>query len=137
MDKLNEIVEYKVNVFLSETAIIEIFKSSGIIRPVHDKERIKTMFQNANLIVSAWLGDELVGLSRAVTDFSYCCYLSDLAVKKEHQRKGIGRRLVEITKERIGDKAMLLLLAAPKAIEYYPKIGLEKVENGFMIKRKI
>jgi len=130
-------IEYKINEPLTEASIIEVYRSSGIIRPVQDIDRIKMMFQNSNLIVSAWLSGELIGISRALTDFAYCCYLSDLAVKKEYQHKGIGKRLVEITKETIGDKVMLLLLSAPNAMDYYPKIGLEKVHNGFIIKRKI
>lgn len=129
-------IEYKINKPLQVTAIIEVFQSSGIKRPVEDTERIKTMFQNSNLVVSAWISGKLIGISRALTDFAYCCYLSDLAVKKEHQRKGIGKRLIEITKETIGDKATLTLLAAPTAIAYYPKIGLEKADNSFIIKRK-
>jgi len=130
-------IDYKINEPLSEEAIIEVFRSSGIKRPIQDIERIKTMFQNSNLVVSAWVNDELIGISRALTDFAYCCYLSDLAIKKEHQHKGIGKRLVEITKETIGEKVMLLLLSAPNAMDYYPKIGLEKVDNGFIIKRKL
>ena len=132
---LNKIV-YKINVPISEEEIIEVFESSGITRPVQDKGRIKTMFQNSDVIISAWSSKELVGVSRALTDYAYCCYLSDLAVKKNYQGKGIGRRMIEITKETIGDKVMLLLLSAPSAINYYSKIGLEKAENGFMIKRK-
>lgn len=132
---LNEI-KYKINESLPVTAIVEVFRSSGIIRPIQDAERIKTMFLNSNLVISAWLNDEVIGISRSLTDFAYCCYLSDLAVKKEYQHKGIGKRLIEITKEEIGDKAMLLLLAAPNAMNYYSKIGLEKVQNGFIIKRQ-
>ncbi len=132
---LNEI-KYKINESLPVTAIVEVFRSSGIIRPIQDTERIKTMFLNSNLVISAWLNDEVIGISRSLTDFAYCCYLSDLAVKKEYQHKGIGKRLIEITKEKIGDKAMLLLLAAPNAMNYYSKIGLEKVQNGFIIKRQ-
>ena len=70
-----------------------------------------------------------------VTDFCYCCYLSDLAVRQEYKYSGIGKKLVELTKEKVSENSMLLLLAAPSAIEYYPKIGMEKVENGFIIKR--
>jgi len=77
----------------------------------------------------------LVGISRSLTDFSYCCYLSDLAVREGYKCKGIGRRMIEITKDVVGGQTMLLLLAAPSAMEYYPKVGLEKVENGFIIKR--
>ena len=128
---------YKINQHVSIDDVIDVYNSSGINRPTKDKMRIEKMFTNSNLIISAWHEFTLVGISRALTDYNFCCYLSDLAVRKDFQHKGIGKRMVEITKEQIGDECMLLLLAAPEAIDYYPKIGMEKVENGFIIKRSI
>lgn len=128
-------IEYKINFPLNVDEVINVFKSSGINRPVHEPERIFKMIQYANLIISAWNKDKLVGIARSVTDFSYCCYLSDLAVKKEYQHKGIGKKLIELTRQEVSNKSMLLLLSAPPAMEYYPKQGFEKVENGFIIKR--
>jgi ribosomal protein S18 acetylase RimI-like enzyme len=128
-------IKYKVNARINVNDVIEVFKSSGINRPVDDVERIRQMIDNSNLIVTAWRGLELIGISRSVTDFAYCCYLSDLAVKNEYQKQGIGKAMIEITKEQIGERTMLLLLSAAPAMEYYPKIGFEKVENGFIIKR--
>jgi len=77
-----------------------------------------------------------VGIARALTDFSYCCYLSDLAVARQYQRHGIGRELIQRVKRCVGDKSMLLLLSSPEAMQYYPRIGLEPVANGWIIKRK-
>ena len=131
------IIEYKLNVIPAIEIIIDLYNSSGINRPTTDCTRISQMFANANLVVTAWDEHTLVGISRSLTDFVYCCYLSDLAVREEYKHKGIGRRMIEITKEVVGDQTMLLLLAAPAAMDYYPKIGLEKVENGFIIKRII
>ena len=128
-------ITYKTDILPGTEQIINVYKSSGINRPVEDAERIKKMYDNSDVIVTAWHDEELVGISRALTDFCYCCYLSDLAVSKPFQKQGIGRKLVELTKEKIGNECMLLLLAAPAAIDYYPKIGLEKVENGFIINR--
>ena len=116
--------------------IIEVFESSGIIRPTKEKERIRSMFENANLIYFAYDSGELIGLARCVTDFSYCCYLSDLAVKKEYQKQGVGKKLIEKVREHIGEKASLILLAANSAMNYYPKIDFEKADNAFIIKRK-
>lgn len=127
---------YQHNIIPTTEKIIEVYVSSGINRPVNDPERITKMYEKSNLVVTAWNGDELVGISRALTDFCYCCYLSDLAVKKEYQKQGIGKQLIALTKEIIGEQTMLLLLSAPSAMEYYPKTGFEKVENGFIIKRK-
>jgi predicted N-acetyltransferase YhbS len=61
--------------------------------------------------------------------------LSDLAVRKEYQKSGVGKKLVELTKEEIGEQTTLILLAAPTAMDYYPKIGMQKTDNGFIIKR--
>ncbi len=128
-------INYKFNIIPNTDQIITLYKSSGINRPVEDEQRIKKMYDNSNLVVTAWSDDELVGISRALTDFCYCCYLSDLAVSKPYQSQGIGKKLIEPTKEKIGSESMLLLLSAPTAMDYYPKIGLQKVENGFIIKR--
>ncbi len=130
-------IQFKINAKVSAENVIEVFKSSGIIRPVDDVRRIQAMLDNSNLIISAWDGIELIGIARSLTDYHYCCYLSDLAVKKEYQKSGIGKTLIELTQNTIGEQTMLLLLSAAPAMEYYPKIGFDKVENGFTIKRKI
>lgn len=118
-------------------AIIALYENAGLNRPTGDKTRIHKMYENSNLIISAWDGDLLVGIARSLSDFCHCCYLSDLAVRADYQQKGIGKKLIELTKEKIGDESMLLLLAAPAALTYYPKVGLEKVQNGFIIHRKL
>ena len=128
-------ITYKTGTIPSAQQIIELYDSAGLKRPTHDAARIERMYQNSNLVVSAWDGEKLVGVSRALTDFCYSCYLSDLAVTKDYQKEGIGKKLVEKTKEAIGDETMLLLLSAPTAMEYYPKIGMETVHNGFIIHR--
>lgn len=128
-------ITYRLDVTPATEQIINVYKSSGINRPVEDEKRIKKMYDHANLIVTAWKDNELVGIARALTDFCYCCYLSDLAVSKQYQKQGVGKRLIELTKEKIGNQSMLLLLSAPAAMDYYPKVGLQKVENGFIIKR--
>lgn len=130
-------ITYKINTPLRTEDVIEVYRSSGINRPLDEPERIAGWYAHSNLVVSAWQGAALVGVARSLTDFSYCCYLSDLAVKKDLQHKGIGKELIRITKEKIGDDSMLLLLSAPAAMDYYPKIGMNKVENGFIIPRMI
>lgn len=117
--------------------IINLYDDSGLKRPTDDKARITKMYDNANLVVTAWEGDKLVGIARSLSDFSHCCYLADLAVSKDYQHKGIGKELVAATKEAIGEESMLLLLSAHTALEYYPKIGMETVKNGFIIHRTI
>ncbi len=120
---------------LSAQELADVFRRSGIRRPVDDLPRLEKMLEHGNLLATAWSGGQLVGVARALTDFSYCCYLSDLAVDKAYQKRGVGKRLVELVRERVGAQSMLLLLAAPEAADYYPKIGFEAVSNGWIIKR--
>lgn len=129
-------IQYKTGRIPTTAEIIEVYNSAGLNRPTADARRIAGMYANSNLVVTAWDGELLVGISRALTDFHYCCYLSDLAIRREYQKKGIGNELVRLTKEAIGPLSMLLLLAAPTAMEYYPKIGMDKLDNAFMIKRE-
>ncbi len=126
---------YKTGITPETSAIIDVYESAGLNRPTRDKSRITEMYAHSNLIVTAWDERKLVGIARSLTDFCYCCYLSDLAVRKEYQRQGIGKELIRLTKEKIGERSMLLLLSAPAAMEYYPKVRFLKMENAFMISR--
>ncbi|MDL4842323.1 GNAT family N-acetyltransferase [Aquibacillus rhizosphaerae] len=135
MMEVNEIT-YKVNLEITAKDFSNVFKSSGIKRPVDDLERLQKMIDNADILITAWDADKLVGVARAITDYSYCCYLSDLAVNSNYQSKGIGRQLVQWVQKEIGDTVTLLLLSAPSAMDYYPKIGFESIDNGFKILRK-
>jgi GNAT superfamily N-acetyltransferase len=108
----------------------------GERRPVDDLPRLDRMLRHADLIVTARDGARLVGISRAITDFAFCCYLSDLAVDAAYQRRGIGRRLIEETHARAGDQASLYLVSAPAAETYYPKIGLAPVKSCWSIPRR-
>ena len=130
------VITYKTNAELEAHQLSDLFRSSGIKRPVEDLSRIKKMIDNSNLIVTAWDGDKLVGIARAISDFSYCCYLSDLAVDKEYQNQGIGHELVDEIQKLISDGSNLVLLSAPEAMEYYPKIGFEKAGNAYVKYRK-
>ena len=113
-----------------------VFDRSGIRRPMHDLPRLQTMLDHADILWTAWEGEELVGVARSITDFAYCCYLSDLAVDQRCQKQGIGRALIQRTKEQLGDEVSLILLSAPGAMAYYPKIGMAHADNAFIIKRK-
>lgn len=128
-------IRYRCDARLTAAQLADLFLRSGIRRPVDDLQRLAKMLEHGNLLCTAWDGELPVGVARTLTDFSYCCYLSDLAVDAEYQRRGIGRKLVDLVRERIGPQSMLLLLAAPEAVEYYPKIGFEAVPNGWIIKR--
>jgi ribosomal protein S18 acetylase RimI-like enzyme len=127
---------YLINVPVTAQMVADLFRASGIRRPVDDLPRIQKMLDHANLTITTWDGEKLVGIARALTDFSFCCYLSDLAVDKAYQRQGIGKELVRRVQEAIGEESMLLLLAAPEAREYYPHIGFQKVDRAWGIDRK-
>ena len=119
-------INYQLGNTLDLDRVIELYRAStlGERRPVDDRERMAVMLRNANLVVTAWDGDELVGIARSVSDFSYATYLSDLAVRLSHQKRGIGRELIRRT-QKLGGKANVILLSAPKAVEYYPHIGMK------------
>jgi predicted N-acetyltransferase YhbS len=128
-------ISYKFDVIPDTDKIIDLYKSSGMPRPVNDKVRIAKMYENSNLVVTAWDGELLVGISRCLTDFCWSCYLADLSIRHEYKRKGIGKKLIERTIEKIGEQTMLLLLSVPTAMKYYPKVGFKEVDNGFLIDR--
>ncbi len=104
-------------------------------RPADDLQRLDKMLRHADLIVTARDGTRLVGIARSVTDFSYCCYLSDLAVDVAYQRRGIGKRLIDETRQKAGPLTSLILVSAPAAEGYYPKIGMQPIATGWTIKR--
>ena len=108
----------------------------GERRPIHDEARLQIMLKKADIIITARLNSKLIGISRAVTDFSYCCYLSDLAVNKNYQKMGIGKKLIDETHKNAGIKTSLILLSSPDAQSYYPHIGMNEVKNGWIIPRE-
>lgn len=128
-------ITYETGNRLDLDTVIELYVAStlGKRRPVADRERMRVMLTNANLVVTAWEGSKLVGIARSVSDFSYCTYLSDLAVRSTHQRQGIGRELVRRTRE-LGGQAAVILLAAPQAVDYYPRIGFEQHPSAWWLK---
>ncbi len=135
---MKEIV-YRSDIKITSGEFIDVLKRSTLDqrRPVDNLQQIEKMLLHGNILVTAWADDLLVGVSRALSDFSFCCYLSDLAVDQSFQHQGIGKKLIDETHKVSGAETTLILLAAPAAVNYYPKIGMEKYENCFIIKRKI
>jgi predicted N-acetyltransferase YhbS len=129
-----EKIHYSIEKHLSPSDFRQILVAStlGERRPVNDQERLKAMVENSNLIITARLDGHLIGVARSVSDFSFCTYLSDLAVHKEHQQRGIGKELIRQTKL-AAPLAKLILLSAPAAIDYYPKIGMVRHEHCYYI----
>ena len=127
---------YKSNEDITAEQLSQVFRTSGIKRPVDDLSRLQKMLDNGDILITAWDGDQLVGIARSITDYSYCCYLSDLAVNKNYQSLGIGKELVRQTQLHISEEVALILLSSPIAMEFYPHIGFKKIENGFIIPRQ-
>ncbi|MBF0350759.1 MAG: GNAT family N-acetyltransferase [SAR324 cluster bacterium] len=130
-----EHIQYEINAFVSAEEFIKLLHASTLAsrRPVDDQGCIESMLKHANLIVSARSGCQLVGIARSVTDFSYCCYLSDLAVDHSCQKQGIGKQLIYWTQKQLGPKCKIILLSAPGAVNYYPHIGFFKHEQAWIL----
>ena len=126
-------IEIQREAHLAAEEFLDVLHRSELAerRPVDDAERIAAMAANANLIVTARAGGLLIGVSRCVTDFAYCCYCSDLAVDRAYQRQGIGQRLLDATRAELHPQATLLLIAAPAAISYYEHIGMFRHDRCF------
>jgi predicted N-acetyltransferase YhbS len=129
------VIRYRTGNDLDLDAVIELYRAStlGERRPIDDRERMAAMMRHANLVVTAWDDELLVGISRALSDFSFVTYLSDLAVRQSHQKHGIGKELIRRTQALAGTHAKLLLLAAPAAEKYYPHIGFTHHPQAWML----
>jgi len=116
-------------------AVIALYRSStlGERRPVDDRPRMAEMLRHANLVVTAWDGATLVGIARSLTDFVYATYLSDLAVDLAYQRRGIGRELMRKT-QLAAPRASVILLSAPKAVDYYPRVGFSAHPSAWILR---
>jgi GNAT superfamily N-acetyltransferase len=117
---------------LDDLIAVYVDSSLGERRPVDDRDRMARMLAEANLVITAWEGDTMVGVSRSVTDWAYCTYLSDLAVRADYQGRGIGKELVRLTR-RAAPETTVILLAAPKAVDYYPKIGMTRHDSAWVL----
>jgi len=131
-------IEYKINAPLTPEQFISVLKESTLAerRPIENFECIKGMVENSNLIITAWNENKLIGVARSVTDFNYACYLSDLAVHKEYQKNGVGKKLQELTQKQLGNECKLILIAAPNANAYYEHIGFTNNNRCWVLKRE-
>ena len=130
-------IEYFHDRKITPAQFVDVLRRSTLAerRPADDPARISEMLAHANLVCTAWDGDVLVGVSRSLTDYAYCCYLSDLAVDVAYQKKGIGKELVRLTQSRLHPQCKIILLAAPKAERYYPKIGFSHFDSAWILAR--
>lgn len=130
-------IQYQLEPRLSVEEFIDVLRRSTLAerRPVDDAATMQEMLNHADIVLTARADGLLVGVSRALTDYSYCTYLSDLAVDQRFQRRGIGRELLDRTHEAAGRHTALILLAAPGAASYYPHIGLTRHDSCWTVPR--
>lgn len=132
----------KLTFQFGSTVSVEEFRSilldSGLAarRPVDEPDRLAAMLANSNVIVTARLNNELIGIARSVSDLAFCCYLSDLAVSKHAQGRGIGAKLIEETRRRVGPTVSVILSAVPEAVEFYERIGMPALPDCFWHRRE-
>ena len=128
---------YRNNAKITAAQAIDLYVRStlGERRPIDKVTTFADMLANANLIITAWDQEKLVGIARTLTDFSYVGYLADLAVDEQYQKQGIGKQLIEETKSHLASECMIVLLAAPKANDYYQKIGFEHNPRAWTLKK--
>ncbi|HAE14706.1 MAG TPA: GNAT family N-acetyltransferase [Bacteroidetes bacterium] len=127
-------ITYQIETTLSTDEFRSVLLRSTLSerRPVDDEETLSKMVEHGNLIVTSRENGVLIGIARSLTDFNYCTYLSDLAVDENYQKMGIGKELIRQTKL-ASPKAKLILLSAPKAVLYYPKIGMTQWEQCYVL----
>ena len=104
-------------------------------RPIDDSACLQGMLDNSDIIGTCWLGERLIGIARSVTDYHYCCYLSDLAVDRDFQSQGVGSQLISLTQGKLGPKCKIVLLSAPAASQYYPHIGFQQHSSAWVLPR--
>jgi len=130
-------LEYASDRAITVDDFIDLLRRStlGERRPLDDRACMQGMLAGTSLLVTAWAGGRLVGLARCLTDFHFACYLADLAVDQACQRLGVGRELQRRVQERLGPRCSIILLAAPKAVDYYPRVGYSRHESCWILKR--
>ena len=135
---MNHEILYAIEPDLPVADFVDVLNRSTLAerRPIDDLPRMDQMLRQAQVIVTARAEGKLVGISRALSDRCYATYLADLAVDREFQGRGIGKRLIEETHREAGLETMIILIAAPGARTYYPHIGLEQHDSCWVIQRE-
>lgn len=126
---------YRADAPLDVNQVIALYKktSLGVRRPVDQPDVFQGMIDNASIVITAWDGEQLVGIARSLSDFTYVTYLADLAVDEAYQQQGIGKQLIDETRKCAEPNCMMVLLAAPAANDYYPKLGFTHNPRAWML----
>lgn len=136
MSEVEAVYAVEDNVSVGEFRSLLIDSGLGVRRPVDDVARLESMLRNANFIITARVDGVLVGIARSVTDFVFCCYLSDLAVSKHVQGRRIGAQLIEETRKHMGPTVSVILSSVPESVGFYESINMQPLPNGFWFRRE-
>jgi ribosomal protein S18 acetylase RimI-like enzyme len=133
-------VLYAAEPGLDVDAFCRVLLESGLgaTRPTGDRPRMQQMLDQADLVVTARLDRPdraLVGVARCITDFSWCCYLSELAVSSSAQGLGVGKGLIDETRRLLGPRVSLILASMPDSVGFYERIGMPRQPDAFWFKR--
>ncbi|WP_144605329.1 GNAT family N-acetyltransferase [Algoriphagus algorifonticola] len=128
-------VSYQIEKIVSLEEFIAVLNSSGLAerRPMDQPNVLHKMLIGSNLIVTARESGKLVGILRALTDFSYRCFIADLAVNKAHQNQGVGKKLIQLARSTSAD-ARLFLFAAEGAVTFYEKLGFQLHDHCYQLR---
>ncbi|WP_067929515.1 MULTISPECIES: GNAT family N-acetyltransferase [Alicyclobacillus] len=129
-------IAFEVNGPVTVEEAIRVYRTSGLRRPYQDTERIEFMLKHTDLLVTARDNGRLVGIARALTDFRFYCFLTDLAVDADYQKQGIGKGLLQTVQGELGEEVSLVLLSSPGAMTYYPHVGFHKADNAWVLPRQ-
>lgn len=129
-------IKIATNQAITADQFIRVLTASGINRPTEDRGRMQRMLNNANVLLTAWDDEQLIGVLRGVSDHSYCIFVSELAVTKDYQHQGIATKLLLQLRTMQGPNVSIMLLSAPSAMTFYPKVGFEPVPTGFKVQRR-
>ncbi len=129
-------IEYRTDALLEVNQVIDLYKASslGARRPIDKPDVFQGMIDNATIVITAWDDNKLVGIARALSDLVYVTYLADLVVHENYQQQGIGKQLIDLTQAQAAPDCMLVLLSAPQANDYYPKLGFTHNPRAWMLK---
>ncbi len=136
MNKSSPIYSVETGVTVEEFRLLLVASGLAVRRPVDEPVRLEAMLRNSNLVVTSRINGVLVGIARSVTDFAFCCYLSDLAVSEDAQGKGIGAQLIQETRRHLGATVSLILSSVPEAVGFYENINMARLPNGFWYRRE-
>ncbi len=92
------------------------------------------MITHANLIMTVWNENKLVGVSLSTSNFVSVCFLVALVIHPDYQAKGIGKELVRPTRQEGGDQDVsFVTISISNATGFYESVGMERCLNGFTV----